>query len=73
MLPAFAGFVPDALAYAFPNASITPGGLWMQVPEYSAVKVLSANDPLFQIIGGAFLSTYADAYSAVNYTLQVRS
>lgn len=29
VLPAFAGFVPDALRYAFPNASITRGAQWM--------------------------------------------
>lgn len=35
VLPAFAGFVPDALSYAFPNASIKRGGLWLQSEGYS--------------------------------------
>eukprot|EP01052_Picozoa_sp_SAG31_P012335 SAG31_NODE_719_length_12605_cov_22.378858_13_plen_219_part_00 len=70
VLPAFAGFVPDALAYAYPNASIQRGGLWLQPAEYSAVNVLSSTDPLFVKIGQAFLARYATAYAEVNYTLQ---
>lgn len=70
VLPAFAGFVPDALAYAYPNASIQPGGLWLHPAKYSAVNVLAATDPLFAKIGRAFLSHYASAYAAANYTLQ---
>ena len=70
MLPAFAGFVPDALSYAYPNASITPGGVWLHPVEYSAVHVLSATDPMFVQIGQAFLSHYATAYTAANYSLQ---
>ena len=46
---------PKALQYAYPNASIKAGGLWLASPEYSGVDVLSANDPLFTSIGKAFI------------------
>lgn len=70
VLPAFAGFVPRALKYAYPNASITAGALWLHSAEYSGVDVLSANDPLFTSIGKAFIDGYATAYAVANYTLQ---
>ena len=55
VLPAFAGFVPKALQYAYPNASIKAGAQWLHSSEYSGVDVLSANDPLFTSIGKAFI------------------
>jgi hypothetical protein len=70
VLPAFAGFVPDAMTYAYPNASIAASPLWLHPAEYSAVRVLSATDPMFAQISQAFLSHYATAYAEVNYTLQ---
>lgn len=80
VLPAFAGFVPDALKYARPNAAITPGSQWMTGVSWldpsvtgsqiSGVDVLQAQDPLFTEIGRAFLDGYRKEYAKVNYTLQ---
>ena len=70
VLPAFAGFVPDALRYAYPNASIRTGSLWMQSSEYSGVDVLAATDPLFSRIGAMFIEGYRSAYSSSAYSLQ---
>lgn len=66
VLPAFAGFVPDALRYAYLNASIRTGSLWMQSSEYSGVDVLAATDPLFAM----FIEGYRSAYSSSAYSLQ---
>ena len=80
VLPAFAGFVPDALKYARPNAAISPGSQWMTGVSWldpsvtgsqvSGVDVLQAQDPLFTEIGRAFLDGYRKEYGTVNYTLQ---
>ena len=80
VLPAFAGFVPDALRYAYPNASIARGAQWLSGTsvvdpsvtgeQFSGPDILEAQDPLFQQIGAAFLSGYREAYAEANYSLQ---
>lgn len=56
VFPAFAGFVPEALARERPHAHITRSDNWCAFPErYCCVHLLDPLEPLFQEIGSAFV------------------
>ncbi len=56
VLPAFAGFVPEALAAKYPNASIARSANWCSFPaDFCCVHLLDPLDPLFQQIGAQFI------------------
>ncbi len=56
VLPAFAGFVPQAIKNKYPNASISRLGNWGSFPDkFCCVHLLDPQDPLFQQIGQAFV------------------
>ncbi|XP_018426351.1 PREDICTED: alpha-N-acetylglucosaminidase [Nanorana parkeri] len=57
VLPAFAGHIPSSLLRVFPKANVTRLGGWSNFNcTYSCSYVLDPEDPLFQRIGGLFLS-----------------
>ncbi|XP_072260067.1 alpha-N-acetylglucosaminidase [Pyxicephalus adspersus] len=57
VLPAFAGHIPSSLLRVFPKANVTRLGGWSNFNcTYSCSFVLHPEDPLFQRIGGLFLS-----------------
>eukprot|EP00882_Tetradesmus_deserticola_P020599 GHRQ01022260.1.p1 GENE.GHRQ01022260.1~~GHRQ01022260.1.p1 ORF type:complete len:375 (+),score=132.30 GHRQ01022260.1:342-1466(+) len=56
--PAFAGFVPRALAALHPGAAVTPASRWCHFPDaYACPYLLAPDDPLFAQIGSAYIST----------------
>ncbi|WIA09974.1 hypothetical protein OEZ85_010186 [Tetradesmus obliquus] len=56
--PAFAGFVPRALAALYPDAAITPASNWCHFPDaYACPYLLAPDDPLFARIGAAYITT----------------
>ena len=60
VLPAFAGFVPAALAAKVPHASISRLPNWGHLPDqYCCVHLLDPMDPLFAEIGTAFVQVCA--------------
>ena len=60
VLPAFAGFVPNAIRNKFPDAAITQLGNWGGFTEqYCCVHLLDPQDPLFRQIGQAFVKVSA--------------
>ncbi|XP_066554631.1 alpha-N-acetylglucosaminidase isoform X2 [Amia ocellicauda] len=57
VLPAFSGNVPEAITRIFPKANVTKLDPWSHFNcSYSCATVLDPRDPLFQRIGGLFLS-----------------
>eukprot|EP00775_Hariotina_reticulata_P004459 gene4459-4715_t len=56
--PAFAGFVPRALAELHPEAALTPASNWCHFPaSYCCPLLLDPSDPLFADIGAAYIRT----------------
>ena len=56
VLPAFAGFVPGALAKLYPHASITKLPNWGHFTNaFCCVHLLDPLDPLFVEIGSTFV------------------
>ncbi len=56
VFPAFAGFVPEALARERPAARISRSDNWCSFPaRYCCVHLLDPLEPLFQEIGSAFV------------------
>lgn len=56
VFPAFAGFVPEALAQKRPEARIMRSANWCNFPkQFCCVPLLNPLDPLFQEIGSAFI------------------
>jgi hypothetical protein len=56
--PAFAGFVPRALAELHPEAALTPASNWCHFPaSYCCPLLLDPADPLFAAIGAAYIRT----------------
>ncbi|BDA50506.1 Alpha-N-acetylglucosaminidase [Coccomyxa sp. Obi] len=65
VFPAFAGFVPEALARERPHARITRSDNWCAFPErYCCVHLLDPLEPLFQDIGSAFVKTLREEYGS---------
>ncbi|KAK9841152.1 hypothetical protein WJX74_000989 [Apatococcus lobatus] len=63
VLPAFAGFVPNAIHDKFPDAAITQLGNWGSFTEqYCCVHLLDPQDPLFRQIGQAFVQEMRQAW-----------
>jgi len=63
VLPAFAGFVPQALKNIYPNATITTSEDWNNFPEdYCCVGMLDPNDSLFTTIGQKFIEIQTQHY-----------
>ncbi|XP_035260693.1 alpha-N-acetylglucosaminidase [Anguilla anguilla] len=57
VLPAFSGNVPQAITRLFPQANVTKLNPWSHFNcSYSCAYVLDPRDPLFQRIGGLFMS-----------------
>ena len=60
VLPAFAGFVPNAIRHKYPDAAITRLGNWGAFTEqYCCVNLLDPQDRLFRQIGQAFVQVMA--------------
>lgn len=56
VLPAFAGFVPEALAEKYPGVSIKRSSNWCHFPEpFCCVRLLDPLEPLFTEIGSEFV------------------
>jgi alpha-N-acetylglucosaminidase len=56
--PAFAGFVPRALAALYPDAAVTPASNWCHFSDaYACPYLLAADDLLFAQIGAAYIRT----------------
>lgn len=56
VFPAFAGFVPEALARERPAAHISRSDNWCSFPDrFCCVHLLDPLEPLFREIGGAFI------------------
>lgn len=54
--PAFAGFVPAALAGLHPEAALTPASNWCRFPAgYCCPYMLDPSDPLFAKIGSTYI------------------
>ncbi|KAK9834371.1 hypothetical protein WJX84_011165 [Apatococcus fuscideae] len=63
VLPAFAGFVPQAVKDKFPGASITRLGNWGRFSQaFCCVHLLDPQDPLFRQIGQAFVEEMRQAW-----------
>ncbi|KAI8466868.1 MAG: tim-barrel domain-containing protein [Monoraphidium minutum] len=63
VFPAFAGFVPRALAAAYPNARVIRSSNWCRFPEaYCCPLLLDPQDPLFPRIGAAFVTRLREAF-----------
>ncbi|KAF2894776.1 hypothetical protein ILUMI_11396 [Ignelater luminosus] len=57
ILPAFAGHVPRAFKEIFPNAKMVKTNTWNGFTDtYCCPYLLDPTDPLFQTVGGMFLS-----------------
>ncbi|XP_040292442.1 alpha-N-acetylglucosaminidase [Bufo bufo] len=57
VLPAFAGHIPQGLLRVFPNMNVTRLGGWSNFNcTYSCSYLLDPEDPLFQKIGGLFMT-----------------
>ena len=59
VLPAFAGFVPNALKAKFPSAKIHDASGWN---NFSPTHYLDPTDPLFSEIGSAFVKRLCEEY-----------
>ncbi|RUS31983.1 hypothetical protein BC938DRAFT_476575 [Jimgerdemannia flammicorona] len=56
VLPAFAGFVPEAITKAFPNANLTHAAHWANFPpQFTSVTAIYPLDPEFLIIQRRYL------------------
>ena len=64
----FAGFVPDAFAKHFPEASLTETH-WNQMPKEDHNPLLSPMDPLFQEIGASFIREWEKEFGKGEYYL----
>ncbi|XP_076231245.1 N-acetyl-alpha-glucosaminidase [Calliopsis andreniformis] len=63
VLPAFAGFVPNAIAKYFPQTNMTKTSRWNYFSDkYCCPYLLEPTDPLFQIIGKKFLEMYIEEF-----------
>ena len=72
VLPSFTGFVPQALAVHYPNASIVTGSQWAGFPSsLTDVSFLEPFDPLFTTLQKSFISRQQAAYGNIShiYTL----
>ncbi|KAM4622738.1 alpha-N-acetylglucosaminidase [Discoglossus pictus] len=57
VLPAFAGHIPQGILRVFPEVNVTKLGGWSNFDcKYSCSYVLDPEDPMFQMIGGLFLT-----------------
>ncbi|KAM9296713.1 alpha-N-acetylglucosaminidase [Gastrophryne carolinensis] len=57
VLPAFAGHIPSSLLRVFPKANVTRLGGWSNFNcTYSCSYILDPEDPLFQRVGGLFMT-----------------
>jgi len=65
VLPAFAGFVPQALHNLYPNSTITTSEVWNSFPQqYCCVGMLDPNDELFLQIGQVFIEIQTQYYGS---------
>ncbi|EIE20595.1 hypothetical protein COCSUDRAFT_37819 [Coccomyxa subellipsoidea C-169] len=65
VFPAFAGFVPGALARERPAARISRSDNWCSFPaRYCCVHLLDPLEPLFQEIGSAFVKVLREEYGS---------
>ncbi|XP_028845266.1 alpha-N-acetylglucosaminidase [Denticeps clupeoides] len=63
VLPAFSGIVPQGITRLFPKANVTRLRPWSKFNcTYSCAYVLDPQDPLFQRIGGLFLSQLVEQF-----------
>ncbi|KAK9837149.1 hypothetical protein WJX81_006355 [Elliptochloris bilobata] len=63
VLPAFAGYVPEALAKRQPGAHIEPAGNWGGFTDaFCCVRLLNPLDPLFTAVGSAFVKEVRAEY-----------
>lgn len=72
VLPAFSGFVPEAIRRVAPNASVIKGSAWESFPaNYTNTTFLEPLDPLFSKLQMSFISKQTAAYGNVShiYTL----
>ncbi|KAM4067066.1 alpha-N-acetylglucosaminidase (NAGLU) tim-barrel domain-containing protein [Hirsutella rhossiliensis] len=71
VLPAFPGFVPDAIRRVRPSANVTRAPVWGGVPEQSRDYFLSPLDDTFAELQHAFVSRQMQAFGNVTnfYTL----
>ncbi|CAL5229140.1 g12413 [Coccomyxa viridis] len=65
VFPAFAGFVPAALAAQRPELNIVRSENWCNFPDqYCCVHLLDPLEPVFQDIGSAFIKALRDVFGS---------
>ncbi|PHH83099.1 hypothetical protein CDD83_3064 [Cordyceps sp. RAO-2017] len=71
VLPAFPGFVPDAIRRVRPGALVTRAPIWAGVPDWSGDYFLSPLDPAYDELQRAFVTKQLEAFGNVTnfYTL----
>ena len=68
VLPTFAGHIPKAVTRVFPNASVSTLSHWGHFsPPYIPTYLLDPGDPLFQIIGKAFIEEQISEYNGTDH------
>ena len=68
ILPAFTGFVPNALPRAQAGAGLSHGSQWSDFPEeYTNTSFLEPMDPLFQRVQKLFIGKQRKAYNDVSH------
>jgi len=68
VLPSFDGHIPNAVQQMFPNASIQRSHDWLEDgPSYSENYLLEPSDPLFAVIGAAFMQKLTEEYGVADF------
>lgn len=66
VLPAFAGFVPEALVRERPSARITRSDKWCSFPDrFCCVHLLDPLEPLFQEVGSTFIKASLSPFATL--------